>query len=189
MSCIIALTGPKGSGKDTVARMLVQHGTKHGKRVKTVAFADPIKKEVQRIFDLNPDNNDQYDLFKRIDITYRLHGHLEHTVSGRQIVREIGMLMRSYNDKQFNDYVMNQVRSDPYAWWVVTDLRFQNEYDMISSFRNAFFVKIKRPMIVYDGHVTETEFPDHMISHIINNDSTLEVLENKVQKFVEEQLL
>lgn len=189
---MIALAGPKGSGKDTVADIIGRQYVHRWYTVDRVAFADPIKKMVQHIFELNVNSNDQYDLFKRTNITYTLPGHLPTAVSGRHVVREIGMLMRDYDVNQFTKYVEGVVNSGVESdnrIVVVTDLRFENEYESLKSM-GAKIVKIKRPDSYYDGHVTEREFEDSMVDYVINNDGSLINLQNQVidmvDKFIEE---
>lgn len=183
---IIALTGPKGSGKDTVADLLVGYYQAQWKTVHRLAFADPIKKVVQYIFDLDPTSNSQYDLFKRSDITYQLPGHLAHSVSGRHIVREIGMMMREYNDKQFNNYIEEQFKSAHFTTnnvFVITDLRFDNEYTMLRHW-GAKIVKVERPGYTYDGHITERGFDEHLVDFTIDNSGSLADLTLAIQQLI-----
>lgn len=177
---VIALTGAKGSGKDTVARIIKQYATEKGLDTHTVAFADPIKKVIQHLFDLDPANYDQYDLFKRSVVQYQLDGYLTHFVNGRHIVREIGMLMRGYDEEQFNRYVSDCIRSQPDALWIVTDMRFENEYNMLKSVFGAKMIKVKRSNTNYDRHVTEREFSDYRVRYLLENFGTEEELRNQV---------
>lgn len=176
----IALTGPKGSGKDTVARLVQEMYPDY--EVKCVAFADPIKKVIQHIFELDENSLDQYDLFKRTHVKYQLPGYLSHAVFGRHVVREIGMLMRSYNDKQFTEYVRKQLTSVDQKKYIgiVTDLRFDNEYMMLKDI-GAKIIKINRPNHDYDGHITERGFDDHLVDKIILNDGDVEYLKARVK--------
>lgn len=185
---MIALTGPKGSGKDTVADIIQRQYAHRSYSIQRIAFADPIKKVVQYIFDLNPNNVEQYDLFKRTNLTYTLPGHLTHSVEGRHVVREIGMLMRNYNVDQFTDYVRSQVFStmhDKDRISVITDLRFGNEYEMLRSL-GAKIVKISRPDYEYDGHVTEQDFGDDSVDYIIHNTGSFINLQNSVIEMVDQ---
>lgn len=179
---MIALTGPKGSGKDTVADMIYRHYTQEWYTVTRIAFADPIKDMVQHIFDLNPHDTTQYDLFKRTTLNYQLPGYLSHTVEGRHVVREIGMLMRSYNEKQFTDYVESKFAQGFVSrrLFVVTDLRFDNEYTMLRK-HNAKIVKVTRPDYHYDGHITERGFDDELVDFVIDNKGSLIELQSKVK--------
>lgn len=191
---VIALTGPKGSGKDTVADIIYRQYTQKWYTVKRTAFADPIKEVVQHIFNLSPHSTDQYDLFKRTDISYTLPGHITSQVPGRHVVREIGMLMRKYDEKQFNKYVYDRITSgsfDKNRIELVTDLRFDNEYTMLKNDLNAKIVKIKRPDYHYDGHITERGFDDQLVDFVINNNGSLVDLHNQtlqmVEKFLQEK--
>ena len=171
---IIALTGPKGSGKDTVARMI----TEQYDNANTIAFADPIKKVINDLFELDPSNNDQYDAFKRTQVTYQLPGYLSHAVQGRDLVREIGMLMRGYDEYQFTDYVSNIIHCEPDKVWIVTDVRFENEFQLME-YLGAKIIQITRPDCNYDGHVTERGFADKTVDFTIANDGSLSDLNTK----------
>ena len=137
---IIGLTGPKGSGKDTVADLLVSYYQAQWKTVRRLAFADPIKKTIQHIFGLDDKTNEQYDRMKRSSIDIFDGDKIMRTVQGRHVVREIGMLMRNYDEKQFNDYVEEQFASARFTSnnvFIVTDLRFDNEYTLLRRWGNA----------------------------------------------------
>lgn len=174
MPKIIALTGPKGSGKDTVGTII----TEMYPEAQTIAFADPVKKQIQHLFDLNTEWVDQYDQFKRTDVQFTI-GAKNKSLPGRHLVREIGMLMRSYDEQQFVNYVMNVINGDPSKLWVVTDLRFDNEYIALKS-AGAKIIKITRPHYAYDGHITERAFDDHLVDHIMMNDGDLQHLKIRV---------
>lgn len=169
---IIALTGPKGSGKDTVAQMMLDLYN-----IQPVAFADPIKDKIRHIFNLK--SVDEYDTFKRSSVSSVMAGHASHVVEGRHVVREIGMMMREYDEHQFTDYVRRRVHSGDHNHWVITDLRFDNEYLLCRSM-GAHIVKIIRPRYDYDGHITERGFDDHLVDSVIMNDGDLEYLESRV---------
>lgn len=175
---IIALTGPKGSGKDTVGQLIKEMYFKYN--VHTIAFADPIKKEVQHIFNLDSTDNDQYDAFKRASSYFNVDESVSRVVAGRHIVREIGMLMRRYDEKQFTNYVVNEIRHLPSDLWVVTDLRFDNEYSVLKGL-GAKIIKIIRPQYQYDGHITERAFDDHLVDKVLMNDGDMDYLKQRVR--------
>jgi len=182
---IIALTGAKGSGKDTVCDLMQALSTPidyAGWRVpvRRIAFADPIKRQIDHIFNLNTSSNDQYDLFKRSVLNYNIAEQETRSVEARHVVREIGMLMRSYDDKQFVNYVRAAINDEPDVVWVITDLRFDNEYMMLREM-GAIITKVIRPQVDSDGHITERGFGDHMVDKIIMNDGNMEYLETRVE--------
>lgn len=163
---IIGLHGAKGSGKDQFYRAIKAEYP--DLNIRKIAYADPIKNEVCRIFELQTE--EQYDAFKRTLVSYTLPGYLTHHVEGRQIVREIGMKMRSYDPTQFVRHVEDEIAKDPTAVWCITDLRFDNELESIRKL-NGVVLKIKRSGFEFDGHVTEVEFPNLECDVILYNDN------------------
>ena len=170
MNCnVIALTGAKGSGKDSFFHIVQSIPDRYDQPIpKRIAYADPIRQQVNAILGLR--SEPEYDDFKR-----RLHAFIlsnrEVTISGRQIVREIGMLMRKYDENQFTNYVDEMIRSHSSSniRWFITDLRFNNELQSLKK-HDAVVIKIKRAGVEYDGHVSETEIPDSNCHIIIHND-------------------
>lgn len=172
MTLVIGLHGAKGSGKDQfykAARAAFPHLD-----VRKIAYADPIKNEVCRIFNLT--GEEQYDQFKRTTMMFSLSGgYTWERVEGRQVVREIGMMMRRYDEHQFVRYVEDEIRKAPQAIWCITDLRFDNEMESIRNNLRGIVIKVNRGGVRYDGHVTETEFPDSQCDRVIHNvDLTLD---------------
>ena len=177
---VIALTGSKGSGKDTVGQLISDLCGGQ-----TIAFADPIKNVVEHVFQLpvqgiGLEDHQAYDQFKRTRLTFDLPKFNMMSLDARHVVREIGMLMREYDDKQFNKYVKEKIESDPSKIWVVTDLRFDNEYTMLKSI-GAKVVKITRPAYTYDGHITEREFNDSLVDYTLMNDGSLDYLKIRTE--------
>lgn len=171
MTLVIGVCGAKGSGKDQFYRATKAAFPQLD--VRKIAYADPIKDEVCRIFNLKGET--EYDMFKRTTLKYTLGDYSKHEVEGRQAVREIGMLMRMYDGQQFVRYVENAIQANPQALWIITDLRFDNELASIKTILNGVVIKIKRNGCNYDGHVTETEFPDEQCNSVLhNNNLTLE---------------
>ena len=163
---IIGVHGQKGSGKDELFKIFKSLNSTY----KKVAFADPIKDEFLKIFGLDEAD---YDYFKRSTITYD-----DREIEGRKIVRGIGMLMRGYDDEQFNRRVHDFCVLNKNV--VVTDVRFDNEYNMLHK-EDAVLIKIKREL-PSDEHVTEVEMPDEMFEIVIENNGTLEELTNKIKQ-------
>lgn len=183
MPKIIALTGAKGCGKDTVADILIDaYYAPVDRRVFRVAFADPIKHEVMKIFGLK--TIAEYDTFKRSTIQSP-----NAWIDGRHVVREIGMLMRRYDVNQFVDYVDQKIASDDSAIWVITDLRFDNELIHLQNL-GAKIVKIDRPLgNVIDTHITERGFDNNICDIIIENKTTLEEFNTQVLHIFDKKLM
>lgn len=168
MTLVIGLHGAKGSGKDQFYKAAKEYFSVLD--IRKIAYADPIKNEVCRIFGLS--GEEEYDEFKRTDLTFTVDkGYTWKQTAGRQAVREIGMLMRQYDQSQFVRYVEDQIWSAPQAIWMITDLRFDNELDSVYNTLNGVVLKIKRSGVHFDGHVTETEIADDRCTAVIHNDN------------------
>lgn len=183
MSKVIAITGPKGSGKDTVAQIIKQ--LYPDLKIRNLAFADPIKHTIEHIFQLpiqgvGLEDHQAYDQFKRTRLVYDLPKIGMQGIDARHVVREIGMMMRGYNEKQFNEYVLGEINKADADVYVITDLRFDNEYLMLKSI-GAKIIKINRPNYDYDGHITERGFDDHLVDKTVYNDGDLQYLKTRVK--------
>lgn len=179
MGIVFALHGAKGAGKDEFFKITKKFFA--GIDVRKISYADPIRKEICRIFNLQ--GEEEYDQFKRTELTFNL---LDETnvVHGRQVVREIGMMMRSYNVNQFVDYVEREIEASPESIWCITDLRFDNELKSVRAL-DAVVVKILRAGVGYDGHVTEMEFPNSVCDYVVHNDGDIGEYEYEVVSLVE----
>lgn len=175
---VIALSGPKGSGKDTVGALI--KGMYPQYNPETIAFADPVKHAIRHIFNLGDESAYSYDRLKRATLKLK-DEECFYTIEGRRLVREIGMLMRSYDEKQFTQYVYDTVMKQPDRLWIVTDMRFDNEYSFLKRQLNAKMVKIIRPSYDYDGHITERAFDDHLVDKVLMNDGDLQYLKYRTE--------
>lgn len=156
---VIALTGAKGSGKDYFADIVKEHFN-----AESVAFADPIKAQCRKLYQL--ESLEAYDKFKRDEVVM-----MGRRVSGRHLVRELGMLMRSYDESQFIRYVNRQIDKSDADIILVTDLRFGNEllyFENLRRFHDVHIFKINSGQ-VYDGHESETELNDNLMDHRLFN--------------------
>lgn len=171
---IIFLCGPKGSGKDAVAKEFVKWYPSY----RTVAFADPIRYFVMDLFELT--DTSEYDAFKRSTVMIQGRG-----VSGREIVRGIGMKMLGYDQKQFVRYVEDAVANQPDI--IITDCRMKHEFALAKKIRRyrdeVAVVQIRREGYEYDGHVTESE-PTFPMDLVIHNDSSIDDAVRKLHFYI-----
>ncbi len=170
---VIGMIGKAGSGKDTVADYIVD---KYG--FQKLAFADPLKKAVQTIFDI--DDEYMFDREKR-----------EETLPGwepwstRKLLQFVGTeLMRNQVDE--NVWVKNavsRVARIPLA--IISDVRFPNEVDdvrtLLDGQAHVVFIRVARPD--HEGaqgglqnHASESHIGDLNADFDITNGGTLEEL-------------
>ena len=178
---IIGLSGFARSGKDEVAKVLVeQHGFKR------VAFAD-ILRDV--LYALNPDIGG-YDGIEYLQDVIDDYGwdHYKETHYSDEIRRLLQRLgTEAGRDTLGQNIWVDAVLKDytPEQDWVVSDARFINEFDAITD-RGGKIIRVMRPGVeAFNDHASETEaltytnFAGH-----INNNGTLEELAEKVRKIL-----
>ena len=180
MGLIFALHGTKGSGKDEFFKIVKRFFPELD--VRKVAYADPIKREVCRIFGIS--SEEEYDHFKRKEMAFEIVEGTKTSLHGRHFVREVGMLMRRYDVNQFVRYVEDTVKSAPEAVWCITDVRFENELISVRGL-DAIVVKILRAGATFDGHVSEVEFPSAACNYVIHNDGNIKEYEYEVVSLIE----
>ncbi len=172
-SCrLVAMSGKKGSGKDTAAELLVSEGFER------VSFAGPLKEAVRTIFGWSEQHTDG-DLKEEVDPEWGL--------SPRHAMQRIGTdLVRGYMQdlwvKGMKRRLQAAWREDPTKKFVVADCRFENEADLIKSLGGQVW-RIVRPGIVSeDTHPSETGLDTYGgFDEIILNDSDVPGLHEKAR--------
>lgn len=171
MSHLIALYGPKRCGKDSFFQ-IVKEGFPEIK-IERIAFADPIKDHVMEVFNMRSD--EEYEIFKESRLTFNPKPGTVIEVSGRHIVRSIGMNMRRITHAQvYWDHVRNTVKASPEVQvWVLTDLRFPDELDWITNqnlWETDVICRITREGCNFDGHASEQDWmPRALVTYTFDN--------------------
>lgn len=181
---LFAVVGHPGSGKDTVADFLRQQF-----RFQSMALADPLREVVARIYPL--------DLHRlKFDLEYKetpmgcLGGH-----TPRQALQIIGTEgFRRINRKTWTNYLERLIFHQPRSV-VVTDLRFEDEYDWFVKEMGGTVIAIDRKSaeeaISSRAPHSSEEFVPELIkraSYSINNNGTKEELMLEVELFMDRQL-
>ena len=189
---IIGLCGAQGSGKDTVANILV---SKHG--FVRISFASALKDVISILFSwpremLEGDTAESRAWREAPDAEWSLKTGIA-DFSPRKALQYVGTDLirnRVYADI-WVDIVKNRIRSNPDAKIVVSDCRFINEVEMLKTFPNTSIVRVLRKGIADKGitsekniHLSETADLDPYVSITLDNDSTIEALESTVGWFV-----
>lgn len=179
---VILICGYLGSGKDLVGEYLKTLAIENGKVVKTFAFADKIRETLMKTFHLR--NREDYDFFKRS--TFLLsNSSFMRPLNGREVLRDIGMAMRSCNERAFLNDVISRLDENENVINIITDLRFKNELDWARE--NGYtIIKVKKNDTHSDGHVSELGIDDKYCRFIIENNGTKEELWGKTEKVFNE---
>jgi hypothetical protein len=169
---IIGLTGYAQSGKDTLAKILVDN---YGYR--RVAFADKIR---EFLYEVNPMVGCSPTGYLRDLVNLVGWDNAKQEPQVRRLLQDLGVGAR----KVFgDDFWVTQafVGISPPEKIVITDVRFTNEAETIKQHSGAQVWRVKRSGVsAVNTHVSETEMDGHPVDQIFVNNGSIEDLENLV---------
>jgi len=169
---IIGLTGYAQSGKDTLAKILVDN---YGYR--RVAFADKIR---EFLYEVNPMVGCSPTGYLRDLVNLVGWDNAKQEPQVRRLLQDLGVGAR----KVFgDDFWVTQafVGISPSEKIVITDVRFTNEAETIKQHSGAQVWRVKRSGVsAVNTHVSETEMDGHPVDQIFVNNGSIEDLENLV---------
>ncbi len=201
---IIALSGWKRSGKDTVAEYLVDNFG-----AKRLAFADQLKYMVTQLFGVsretinNPETKeaplahypvDPKDSFSK-HVTFFMHGELKQPEGDskrywtpRALCILTGSIMRTVD----SDYWVKQVvsQAEPGGLYVISDVRYKSEIQsLINSGSRVVSVRINRFDSSSSADPSERDLDDYSFDLIIENRQTLEDLYKTIDTVLRANLI
>lgn len=185
----IAISGKANSGKNTVFKLLNEELGLTESLVKDMAFADPIKEGLLRLFPMARRDC----LFGPSKLRAEKIGNLD--VTYRQVLCDLGAQARVYDEDHWVKILVERYRevssiSDKFPESlktkavVVTDLRFPNEFHAL--IKEGFFIlRVKRNEQLNLTDISETSqdaLMDNVFSAILENNGTLDELREKCKK-------
>jgi len=209
MSKLIGLTGKKGSGKDELAKPLIQSGYRNFK----MAFAlkhicSQVTKLPYEVFedpkfkDSNFGNKPiELTFFQIVDLAEKLCKEGEFKIKDdfeflsickqpfktpRQLLQIVGTdLARNLIDEDYwtkiaESNIKTMLKQAPV---IVTDIRFPNEAALIKRLGGEI-VKIERETAQKDGHISDNM--DISACKVIDNNGTIEILHKKALDLLKE---
>lgn len=170
---IIGLAGFAGSGKDTVAKFLIEDWN-----YKRYAFADAIK---ETLYDTDPFIDKELRLKTLVD-KYGWDYTKNNYPEVRRLLQDFGLSGRNHFGKlHWAHQVFKQINFDHKA--VITDIRFWNEADQTRVYDFAEVWRVHRPGVgPINNHKSELDLIDYEYDAIIINDSDLESLKLKIDQ-------
>ena len=195
---IIGICGLIGSGKGTVADILVENHNFH-----KLSFADKLKDGVASVFgwdrDMLEGDTDRSRIWReKADDFWSNETGKE--VTPRLVLQLFGTdcMRNGFFDGIWVSLVKQKILENPDTNWVIPDVRFPNEVQMIQSvygevwqvrrgeLPNWFLEKRDKNIEPSDVHASEWAWidKDSAFEQIIQNDGSLEELLEKIQKIL-----
>jgi hypothetical protein len=165
---IIGLTGYAQSGKDSVAKVLIEQ---YGYR--RIAFADKIR---ELLYKTNPLVKDGFRIQGVVD-AYGWEQAKLLFPEVRILLQTLGVGSREVFGA--NHWIVEALKDlDREGNYVITDVRFINEAEFLTDVYNAQLWRVKRPGVsAVNTHVSESEMDGYKVDKILSNGGTLEELE------------
>jgi len=202
MKLVIGLHGPKGVGKNFVGNVIGSVLERRGLSVRKLAFADEIKE-----FCINVLGLDRYlvygsDHHKNTLTTYRWtnmpafvrHKFLDKTgfMSIREVLQVFGteFIRECWDSHAWVNTVERKVRNGREMCYIITDVRFQDEFDAIKGMKgyNCFVEGPQRgdDFSKKDNHASEKGLDKSFFDFTINNElsETVETLRGQVEQWL-----
>ena len=167
---IIGLTGYAQSGKDSVAKILVEE---YG--FTRVAFADKIR---ELLYEMNPNFRDTL-----LQQAVNAHGwdEVKSDPTVRRMMQNLGVGARKLFGENFWVHQAMNSMANAHPNVVVTDVRFINEADTLKTNGGQLW-RVKRPGVeAINSHISEKDMDGYKVDQILNNGGTLNELETLVR--------
>jgi hypothetical protein len=189
---IVGVCGLIGSGKGTVADILVQDHN-----FKKISFADKLKDSVATLFGwdraLLEGDTPESRAWREVEDEFwtKETGRI---VTPRLVLQEFGTecMRQGFYDGIWVSIVKQQILADPHTDWVIPDTRFPNEIKMLQEISGQvwcvtrgetpqWFLDYRKNNITpTDIHASEWAWGQTQFDEEIANDETLEELRNQV---------
>lgn len=188
---IISITGKIGSGKDTIADIIMQYTPYHDWEIKK--FAGKLK-DIAEILSGVPKINFEDQEFKKQDMG------AEWEMTYRDLLQKLGTeAMRNglhenvWVNALFADYKGQQNVDGSFSHpnWLITDTRFPNELEAAKT-HNGITIKVVRESgnTIGTTHTSETALDDYTKwDYIVDNNGSLEDLKTQVLSILEKESL
>ena len=181
---VIGITGRKYNGKDTIGKLFVDEFG-----FTQLAYADPLKDVCKNIFGF--DNDQLYGNKKEVvDDFWKVTPRKVLQFVGTNLFREQTHQVIPHVGKDLWVQVMKKkildgLKNNPTAKFVVTDVRFQNEADLIKEL-GGIVIRVTRDSVndYIDSHQSESMIDGLNVDCDVKNNGTIEELYNNVKKCV-----
>jgi hypothetical protein len=195
MPKIIAICGAKRSGKDVLADYLVKKYD-----YERLAFADPLKLVVKKLFNFDDDQvgigedegTDKKDI---IDERWGITPRAALQFFGTEVMQEkIQELLPNIKRNFFANTLKNHIENaEEGKKFVISDLRFIHEYDMLANISNIghkdkMIIRVIRPSKhrtkEQEPHISEVEYTNIPYDIIMINNGSIDEYISRFEKLI-----
>ena len=171
---IIGISGKKGSGKDTFAKLLQkQLELATCKTVKIDSFADNLKYCCALI-----SGQPNYVLHNQ-NMKDNKAGFLN--LTNRELMQKFGDLTRSLDKDIWIKSLFSKYIDNPPEYLIISDVRFKNEADHIKDI-GGILIRIESDRVISDYHISEIELDDYFKFDLkITNNKSVSLNELKIK--------
>lgn len=183
---LIGITGRKFNGKDTLCNIIVDIISKEDVKIKKIAFAGALKEACKCIFgftneQLYGNKKEEFDEFWKTT-PRRILQFVGTDLFREQISNEIPHVGKEIWIAVVKKQILEEWNNNPDTVFIITDLRFENEFNMIKNM-NGTTIRIERSSIdSIDMHSSEMEISNMKVDHIVKNDKTIDDLRHEFIK-------
>lgn len=155
MTNLIGISGKKGSGKDTVANLIIEITQAY--QIKR--FSGAIKHVVEQMTGIPAEDQNKQEV-KDLFLP-------EWNRTVRELQKDVGEAIR--NNVHLDGWIIPQFMNYNGQYWIFPDTRHPNEYDAINK-RRGIVIRIERDGLPPDDHISETALDGaHFDYYIFNN--------------------
>ena len=174
---VILISGNKRAGKDAVGSMLNQLLSNSEK----FSFAEPMKNIISTTFNINID---ELEDFKNSEN----YSNLIHQDGSKQTYREIlqrfgtEAMKSEFGDDVWGKLMLKKIKGSSADVAIITDFRFQREYDIISDkYKTLTINVIRKSDKLFDTHSSENSLNNFEFDEFIINDGSINELFESVK--------
>jgi len=195
MPKIIAICGAKRSGKDVLADYLVKKYN-----YERLAFADPLKLVVKKLFNFDDDQvgigeDEGADKKDIIDERWGITPRAALQFFGTEVMQEkIQELLPNIKRNFFANTLKNHIENaEEGKKFVISDLRFIHEYDMLANISNIghkdkMIIRVIRPSKhrtkEQEPHISEVEYTNIPYDIIMINNGSIDEYISRFEKLI-----
>jgi len=183
---LLGISGKARAGKDEFARGILD-------KFERLSFADDVKAVAKMLFHWDGQKGDELrcgrcgEIFEAAVCPRCGAGPPKAYPIGRRLLVDLGTKhMRAIWPDVWVDRILRRI--DPDKNYVVTDVRFRNEFELIKEF-GGYMVRIERPnrpLTSVEDNISETDLDDADFDFVIVNDGTIKELHDKALEIYEE---